>query len=754
MSGPDQLFAKPRIRPRACLWVQMLILLVRPGSSDESPEGGVVDDHHAHARDEVRRGGVVWLAYATAGRHLIRLAVPAVAVFLPIGLLAASALILLVDGSAGVVNSDFELIGAPGTSLLVWSAATLVLSAAGQAVALPATVVLATGRLVGKGVSTSDAMRAAARRWPAMALLILVGVVAFAVALAAGFGILMWTGAQVTAYAVMAVLTLSAMPCLLAVAPMVLEGRSARGALARAYWVTAGASWATPLTLAFGVVLFPALAAKAVNWAVSGLPIAPAVAGYLLALVTVPFQATVIARLFLHRLGIKGTITEFEKIVDGLPASTPRRARRGPVLAALLLPGLLYGGAVLINPLGWLEVSETAVTENWPRDPDFEVSKDERPKPELDRSDLQALHAGPGGSMVMLMDGSGEAKLLTCMDSSCARTRFTWAEPVDVAGGYAAASARLTDGRLVVSTWALERVDEDELRRDPEKWRARLGLLICDATGCVPAPGGKPITEVTQTNQHGTVALAARPGGGLVVAQLHELPWSKRDVDEEGLSITTCDDPACTRPRTKELAKLPADRYRFDRRGLVAGVGPDDRPVMMRFDRDTGSIFVISCDDSACAKARVGQPVWEVSPDYSGRAHRDDTAMVVRADGLPLIAYRDVSDGAIRLLDCRTRECSRADTARLSEPGHNTGLAMVLDRDGRALVAYQDLDRERIVIAACTRTRCTRTPVTTIRRGGDDGLAMALDGHGRPMIAWMDAWNGWDLVVTTPLNLP
>jgi hypothetical protein len=260
MSGPDQLFAKPRIRPRACLWVQMLILLVRPGSSDESPEGGVVDDHHAHARDEVRRGGVVWLAYATAGRHLIRLAVPAVAVFLPIGLLAASALILLVDGSAAVVNSDFELIGAPGTSLLVWSAATLVLSAAGQAVALPATVVLATGRLVGKGVSTSDAMRAAARRWPAMALLILVGVVAFAVALAAGFGILMWTGAQVTAYAVMAVLALSAMPCLLAVAPMVLEGRSARGALARAYWVTAGASWATPLTLAFGVVLFPALA--------------------------------------------------------------------------------------------------------------------------------------------------------------------------------------------------------------------------------------------------------------------------------------------------------------------------------------------------------------------------------------------------------------------------------------------------------------------------------------------------------------
>lgn len=356
--------------------------------------------------------------------------------------------------------------------------------------------------------------------------------------------------------------------------------------------------------------------------------------------------------------------------------------------------------------------------------------------------------------MVMLMDDSAEAKLLTCMDSSCTRTRFTWAEPVGVVGGYTAASARLADGRLVVSTWAQEGADDDGLVRDDEKWRARLGLLMCDAAACVPAPGGKPITEVTQTSQHRTVALAALPGGGLAVVQLRRLPWSKRDVDKEGLSITICDDPACTRPRTKEIAKLPADGYRFDRRGLVAGVGPDDRPVMLRFDRDTGSIFVISCDDPACARARMGQPVREVSPDYSGRAHRDDTAMVVRADGLPLIAYRDVSDGAIKLLDCHTRECSRADTATLSEPGHNTGLAMALDRDGRALLAFQDLDRERIVIAACARTRCTRTPVTTIRRGGGDGLAMALDGHGRPVIAWMDAWNDWDLVVTTPLNLP
>ncbi|MEU8149103.1 hypothetical protein [Nonomuraea sp. NPDC048901] len=720
----------------------------------ERPEGDSADERRRHARDELRRGGVVWLAYATAVRHLIRLAVPAAAVFLPIGLLAASALVLLADGSAAVVNGDFELIGTPDTSLLAWSAAVLVVLGAGQAVALPATVMLATGRLVGKDVSASDAMRAAARRWPAMALLVLVGVLAFTAALVAGLGILMWTGAQVTAYAVMTVLALSAMPCLLAVAPMVLEGRSARGSLARAYRLTAGASWATTLTLAFGVVLLPALAAQAVNWAVSGLPIVPAVAGSVLALVTVPFQAAVIARLFLHRLDIKGTITEFKEVVDGLPASTPRPVRRVPVLAALLLPGLLYGGAVLINPLGWLEVSETAVTENWSRESDSEVSEEDgRPKPQLHASDLQALHAGQGGRMVMLLDDSAEAKLLTCMDSSCTQTRFTWAEPVGVVGGYTAASARLADGRLVVSTWTQEGADEDGLILDYDKWRARLGLLICDATACVPAPGGKTITEVTSSTQDRAVALAARPGGGLLVAQLHQLPLSESDIAEEGLSITTCDDPACTHPRTKQIAKLPVHRYRDNDRGLIAGVGPDDRPVVLRFDRETGSVFVISCDDPACARARTGQPVQD-STDYSdGQA---GAAMLVRANGRPLIAYRDVTDGAIKLLDCHTRECSKAGTITLSEPGHNTAPATVLSRDGRALVAYQDLDRKRVVIAACTGTHCTRTPITTIRRRGSDGLAMALNGQGRPMIAWMDVggWHDWDLVVTTPLNLP
>ncbi|MBT2229765.1 hypothetical protein [Nonomuraea sp. NEAU-A123] len=257
------------------------------------------------------------------------------------------------------------------------------------------------------------------------------------------------------------------------------------------------------------------------------------------------------------------------------------------------------------------------------------------------------------------------------------------------------------------------------------------------------------------------VCVIVEPKSGVAPRQVGD-PSPERGINVGAISFMRASTSAALAcPTTPCLSRIPISVLFLERQALallkefaLPRNGPCLARLELRFDRDTGSIFVISCDDPACAQARMGQPVREVSPDYSGRAHRDDTALVVRADGLPLIAYRDVSDGAIKLLDCHTRECSRADTATLSEPGHNTASAMALDRDGRALVAYQDLDRERIVIAACSGTRCTRTPVTTIQRGGGDGLAMALDGHGGPMIAWMDVWNDWDLVVTTPLNLP
>lgn len=695
----------------------------------------------------VRREGVVWLAYAFATRHLIRLLVPTLLVFVPIGLLALLGLGFVVDGSAAMVNGEFELLGAPGQRLLVWAAAALVASLAGQAVVIPATIVLATGLMLGKPVSASGAMRAAARRWPAMLVLTLLGVVVYAAIAAAGFGTLVWSEELSWAFTVLAILGLLAMPCLLAVAIVVLEGRSAWGALGRAYWLTWHGSWPTVLTLTFGVLVFPGLAQQAAQWATSENTLVSGVAATLLGLLIPPFQATVIARQFLHRLALRGTTAEFGQVIDALPQSGPRPARAIAVLTALLLPALLYGAAMRTNPYGWLEVNETVVTASWTRD-SKPPQQDGRERPSLGRSDLQAMYAGQGTHLVMLMDGYRHARLLTCTDSSCAHTRYRWAEPSSADQDAPSTGIRLADGRLALTTWTTE--------RDHGEQRSRLGLLTCDTAGCVQAPGGKPITDVEHAS-NGIAALATRPGGGLLIAHLHPLSWRNDEDDKEVLSVTTCDDPVCTRPRTKEVAKLTSATSWRSKRTLAAAVDADDRPIVLRLDDWTGAISVIACDDPACVQARMGRPVPDDQRPEPFTENEDaaGATMVLRPDSRPMIAYRDMTDGTIKLLDCHTRECAQATTTTLSTPSLNhMAPAMLLDGRGRVLVAYQDLDQDTIVIATCTGTRCTHTPVTKMRYGPGYGLTMAMDSHGRPVIAWMDgSWGDYDLVVTTPLNL-
>ncbi|MEV4399634.1 hypothetical protein [Nonomuraea sp. NPDC049607] len=696
-------------------------------------------------REGMRRGWVVWFAYAATARHLIRLATPAALVFVPLGLLALLGLAPVVDGSAALVNGSFELFDPPVGPLLAWTAAATALVLAAQAVVLPATVVLAAGLLTGRRVRVPDAMRAAARRLPAMLALALLAVLVCAVIAAAGIGVLLWHGPLPGAFFVMGLLLLIAMPCLLGMAAVVLEGRSPGSAIARGYRLACAAGpaqsgfWSSSFTLALGVLALPVAARQAVEWAASGHPLVGGVATSVLGLAFPAFQATVIARLYLRRLALRGTATEFDGLVERLPESEPSPARPVPVLAALLLPGLLYGGTMLVNPFGWLEVDQTVVTASWTRR-EPPIRKDGRPAPTLGTRDLRAVFAGQGSSMVMLMDGFDQAKLLTCADSACAHYRYAWAEPAQADEDPRSAGTRLPDGRIVLTTWTPQGKDET--------WRARLGLLMCDAKGCLPAAGGRSLGEVKDENR--LVALAPSHYGGLMIAQV------RRNGDGEILSVTTREDPACTKPRTKDLAKLPSRTSRYQDQGLAVAAGPLDRPVVLCFDDYTGSLAVITCEDDTCDPVHVEHPVQGGFTWASGKNDGPTGAtMALREDGRPLIAYRDSADGSVRLLDCRNPSCSQADTVVLSTPGDDhLPPALAVDETGRTVVAYQDLDRDQIVVATCRGTRCTHTPVAKSEHTPGPGLAMALDGRGRPVIAWIDDSYSFDLVVTNPLNLP
>ncbi|WP_106251773.1 hypothetical protein [Nonomuraea fuscirosea] len=717
--------------------------------------------------ERLARFGVLRRSYGDAARHLVPLLAPCALVLVPLGLLATPILILALNGQVIVVDQEPELTAVPAGALAVWAAVVLVTWLVLAVLVFPAVVMIAAGRLLGRRVPPVAALRAAARRAPA--LLALAGLAVLVLAVAAGaFGVLLvlgpvWMGIAGT------VLVLAAMPALMAVPGVVLEGRSPWAAVVRAYRLSARWMHVTAFTLLIGTVAVPALATWALDRGVDGLTgpaltIVSGTAGFALSLLIVPFQAMLVARQFLYHLAALRDAGAFGDLVERLPAGPPGPARPVPVLASLLLPGLAFGATVLVNPLGWPEVAETYAQEVLARDPAYF----DEGSAHVSTTELRAAFAGPGEGVTVLTDSGFDSasKLLTCSDARCTRLSNRWTgQNEELRQGIRPPSAatRLPDGRLLLVRW------EPTVRG--RGWRAR--LLICDGRGCAEAPGGRYVTQVRDPYPRLNLALAARPGGGVVLAQAAEVPSGDLGPSTtETLSLVVCDDVACTRPRTKAVAQVDSRAFVRAPHSLAIAMGPDGRAVAARLDSLTGALHVISCADPACERVQVRRPVPPILPDLDAaepgevnrlfdesREHGDraGASLVVRADGRPLIAYRSTADGAVLLLDCRTPDCAAAGSRTLAPAGaEHAAPALVLDRSGRALIAYQDLEGRRLMLATCAGLDCVTTPVRNMRHGPGPALAMTLDARGRPAIVWTDAGEsaGAEVVVTVPLNLP
>ncbi|TMR24666.1 hypothetical protein ETD86_03645 [Nonomuraea turkmeniaca] len=720
---------------------------------------------HDELMERMRRSfSVVLRGYASAARHLVPLVTPGALVLVPLSVASTLIFLIAVNDSAIVANRQLELTDVPLGMVLLCAAVVPVISLVMVVLVFPAVLILAVGLLVERRVPARAALRAAARRVPAMLALTGIAVLVLALIVAAGFGTLLGTGTLWVCVTVMAVLVLVAMPAVLAVPCVILEGRSPLGAVGRAYRMCGLRADATAVKLAIGVWVLPVLAVRALDWGVEHLtgPLAtvvPGTAGPALALMIMPFQAAVVARQFLHHIARIYDDEGFDAIVKALPGPPPRRVWAVPVLAALLAPGLVFSAAFLVNPLGWPEVTNLRKLTWSQRVDDNRLL--------VYPEDVRALYADPGGGLTVFSDHEhySASKLLTCADIRCDDMRVRWSEKDEDEPGSSsrppATATRLPDGRLLLLKWA---------RMPKREWHAR--LLICDRDACAPAPGGQLIARA-RDHAHLNSALALRPGGGVVIAQANAEPEEWGPSYQDTVSFTLCDDVSCTRPRTKQASRMSSPGFTDARNTLAVAVGPDGRPVAVRTDVENGAVHVISCMDPACDEVRARRPLGPVWPnDMDGATDQYSTRrdqiyeyrnqigarLAVRADGRPVIAYRDAVGGAVRLLDCRTPDCALADSVTLDPAGREHAVpALALDRDGRALVAYQDLARRRIMLATCAGIRCTTMTVSKMRHGPGRVMAMTLDAQGRPLFLWEDDdpedEEPWDLFVTVGSRL-
>jgi hypothetical protein len=186
------------------------------------------------------------------------------------------------------------------------------------------------------------------------------------------------------------------------------------------------------------------------------------------------------------------------------------------------------------------------------------------------------------------------------------------------------------------------------------------------------------------------------------------------------------------------LAPLPAvAQTLLDTAGDVGrtssvAIGTDGRPLVAYRDATNGTVKVAHCNDAACTGATL-------STIDAG----DDPALVIGADGRGLIAY--VSAGSLKAAHCDDVACTSASTTVVDGPNVAPARVTVLiGSDALPLIVSMKQVSgpigPSVTTAHCTTASCSSATVSvhgSTGTGGTQDTAAALGTDGLPLVAWV-----------------
>ncbi|MEM7340539.1 MAG: calcium-binding protein [Actinomycetota bacterium] len=177
--------------------------------------------------------------------------------------------------------------------------------------------------------------------------------------------------------------------------------------------------------------------------------------------------------------------------------------------------------------------------------------------------------------------------------------------------------------------------------------------------------------------------------------------------------------------------------------GAFASVVLDanEYPVVAYHDSSNGDLKVMHCNDVECS----GGDESITSPDTGGTVGQF-TSITLDGAGNPVIAYRDVTNTALKVLHCDDPNCAGVETPTTPDPGGDVGsyTSIVLDGAGNPVVGYYDQGNFRLKVLHCDDPDCAgvEAPVTA-----DDSVSVGsfaslrLDSTGNPVVSYRDAAN-------------
>jgi hypothetical protein len=205
------------------------------------------------------------------------------------------------------------------------------------------------------------------------------------------------------------------------------------------------------------------------------------------------------------------------------------------------------------------------------------------------------------------------------------------------------------------------------------------------------------------------------------------------------LKLVKCGNAACSAGnQTSTLSG--ADTVVNSGQNTAIKVGGDGLPIVS-YNTSTSLNFTlktVKCGNLACTSGNAVSTV-----DDPANAVGDYNAMVIGTDGFPLIAYRDITALALKVVKCGNATCTSGNTITTVDDSSNSlgvDIAIALAPNGRPVIVHRDLTESQIVMIQCGNSACSAGNLRSVVDAGIDAqeLSIAIGADGLPLVTYYD----------------
>ena len=206
---------------------------------------------------------------------------------------------------------------------------------------------------------------------------------------------------------------------------------------------------------------------------------------------------------------------------------------------------------------------------------------------------------------------------------------------------------------------------------------------------------------------------------------------------DQGLKVARCGDAACSAGNTWDIRD---SRSSSMGKYTSIAIGADGVPVISYSDDTNSHLTVLRCADATCTS--TGSPATVDSSTLWTR----DTSIAIGVDGLPIFSYQDLAGDDLKVAKCGNAACSSGNTVTTVDAGGIVGVqnSITIGSDGLPIVAYRDTTNNALKMAKCGNAACSAgNLLATLDSSGNVGeyTAITIGTDGLPIIAYFDRTN-------------